>query len=258
MGKFYELFHMDSTIGVKELGLIYMKVIKKLEKHYEFLCDHDSPHSLWLVPLMNWLEVAHNVDTVWNVAGTHFRGSTHTLGSLKLPMAVTPSSWYRRDTRWPGWSRQKLRRWWARECKAVSVTGFEMWQIWFCHFEACGGQGVALWSRLGKSLVGWWFTRKNSGVHLCRWWWVKLVPEVYSMWRWFLPKSCLSQLWNVMHITFTVGRLATKNDRVVKREICCIQSKGTKRYSFIDGDATESTSAYLLAICERVATASVL
>ena len=26
MGKFYELFHMDSTTGVQELGLIYMKV----------------------------------------------------------------------------------------------------------------------------------------------------------------------------------------------------------------------------------------
>ena len=26
MGKFYELFHMDAVIGVKELGLVYMKV----------------------------------------------------------------------------------------------------------------------------------------------------------------------------------------------------------------------------------------
>ena len=26
MGKFYELFHIDATIGVKELGLLYMKV----------------------------------------------------------------------------------------------------------------------------------------------------------------------------------------------------------------------------------------
>ena len=25
MGKFYELFHTDATIGVKELGLLYMK-----------------------------------------------------------------------------------------------------------------------------------------------------------------------------------------------------------------------------------------
>lgn len=26
MGKFYELFNMDAEVGVKELGLIYMKV----------------------------------------------------------------------------------------------------------------------------------------------------------------------------------------------------------------------------------------
>lgn len=26
MGKFYEFFHMDADIGVKELGLVYMKV----------------------------------------------------------------------------------------------------------------------------------------------------------------------------------------------------------------------------------------
>ena len=27
MGKFYEFYHMDAEVGVKELGLIYMKVI---------------------------------------------------------------------------------------------------------------------------------------------------------------------------------------------------------------------------------------
>lgn len=26
MGKFYEFFHMDADVGVKELGLVYMKV----------------------------------------------------------------------------------------------------------------------------------------------------------------------------------------------------------------------------------------
>lgn len=26
VGKFYELYNMDATVGVKELGLIYMKV----------------------------------------------------------------------------------------------------------------------------------------------------------------------------------------------------------------------------------------
>ncbi|KAK2166249.1 hypothetical protein LSH36_40g05016 [Paralvinella palmiformis] len=45
---------------------------------------------------------------------------------------------------------------------------------------------------------------------------------------------------------------STKFDKVVKREICSIQTKGTKRYSFIDGDSTDASSSYLLAICERV------
>ena len=30
VGKFYELYNMDATVGVKELGLIYMKVTKAL------------------------------------------------------------------------------------------------------------------------------------------------------------------------------------------------------------------------------------
>lgn len=45
---------------------------------------------------------------------------------------------------------------------------------------------------------------------------------------------------------------STKFDKVVRREICSIQTKGTKRYSFIDGDSTDSSSTYLLAICEKV------
>jgi len=32
MGKFYELFHMDATVAVNELGLIYMKVGSKLKQ----------------------------------------------------------------------------------------------------------------------------------------------------------------------------------------------------------------------------------
>ena len=30
VGKFYELYNMDATVGVKELGLIYMKVTNAL------------------------------------------------------------------------------------------------------------------------------------------------------------------------------------------------------------------------------------
>lgn len=44
----------------------------------------------------------------------------------------------------------------------------------------------------------------------------------------------------------------SKTDKVVKREICSIQTKGTKRLSFIDGDSTDSASQFLLALCEKV------
>ena len=30
MGKFYDFYHMDAEVGVKELGLIYMKVCEWL------------------------------------------------------------------------------------------------------------------------------------------------------------------------------------------------------------------------------------
>ncbi|RMX47670.1 hypothetical protein pdam_00013626 [Pocillopora damicornis] len=42
-----------------------------------------------------------------------------------------------------------------------------------------------------------------------------------------------------------------KSDQVVKREICAVITKGTKTYSFVDGDCTESSAAYLLAISEK-------
>ncbi|KAL9963214.1 hypothetical protein ACROYT_G032392 [Oculina patagonica] len=42
-----------------------------------------------------------------------------------------------------------------------------------------------------------------------------------------------------------------RSDQVVKREICAVITKGTKTYSFLDGDCTESEAAYLLAISEK-------
>jgi len=53
-------------------------------------------------------------------------------------------------------------------------------------------------------------------------------------------------------IFFVVGGKCSKTDKVVKREICSIQTKGTKRLSFIDGDATDCCSQFLLALCEKV------
>ncbi|ELU18588.1 hypothetical protein CAPTEDRAFT_139957, partial [Capitella teleta] len=43
---------------------------------------------------------------------------------------------------------------------------------------------------------------------------------------------------------------ATKYDKVVARELCSVQTKGTKRYSFLDGDSGETSSAHLLAVKE--------
>jgi len=58
----------------------------------------------------------------------------------------------------------------------------------------------------------------------------------------------------VVHFkTFSVvGGKCCKTDKVVKREICSIQTKGTKRLSFIDGDSTDCASQFLLALCEKV------
>lgn len=50
---------------------------------------------------------------------------------------------------------------------------------------------------------------------------------------------------------FTVGR-PTKFDRVVKREVCQISTRGTRVYSVLDGEASESSTNYLLAISEKV------
>ncbi|XP_048590320.1 DNA mismatch repair protein Msh6-like [Nematostella vectensis] len=47
------------------------------------------------------------------------------------------------------------------------------------------------------------------------------------------------------------NRTNSKFDQVVKREICAVTTKGTKMYSFRDGDCTESEAAYLLAVAEK-------
>ena len=56
---------------------------------------------------------------------------------------------------------------------------------------------------------------------------------------------------NYLHSFISVTK-PTKFDKVVGRELCRITSKGTKVYSFIDGDTSTPQSAYLLSICEKV------
>lgn len=46
----------------------------------------------------------------------------------------------------------------------------------------------------------------------------------------------------------------TKFDRVVKREVCQISTRGTRVYSVLDGEASESSTNYLLAISEKIKT----
>ncbi|KAK8730183.1 hypothetical protein OTU49_008132 [Cherax quadricarinatus] len=43
----------------------------------------------------------------------------------------------------------------------------------------------------------------------------------------------------------------TKFDRVVRREVCQVSSRGTRVYSFLDGEAAETSTSYLLALTER-------
>ncbi|XP_064652331.1 DNA mismatch repair protein Msh6-like [Lineus longissimus] len=44
---------------------------------------------------------------------------------------------------------------------------------------------------------------------------------------------------------------STKFDKVVRREICRITTKGTKTYSFIDGNPSDNQNAYLLSVVEK-------
>jgi hypothetical protein len=48
------------------------------------------------------------------------------------------------------------------------------------------------------------------------------------------------------------AKSSSKVDKVVRREICSVQTKGTKRLSFIDGDTCDSGSQFLFALCEKV------
>jgi len=63
--------------------------------------------------------------------------------------------------------------------------------------------------------------------------------------------NCCADVCSVLLCAAVSGK-CSKNDKVVRREICSIQTKGTKRLSFIDGDMTDSACQFLLALCEKV------
>ena len=51
---------------------------------------------------------------------------------------------------------------------------------------------------------------------------------------------------------FQVAKPASKFDKVVKREVCRVTTKGTKTFSFLSGECADSESTYLLSLAEKV------
>lgn len=45
---------------------------------------------------------------------------------------------------------------------------------------------------------------------------------------------------------------STKFDKVVRREICRITSKGTRTFGIIDGETNDAENSFLIAISEKV------
>lgn len=58
-------------------------------------------------------------------------------------------------------------------------------------------------------------------------------------------------LLNAMCVFQTVKK-PTKFDRVVRREICRITSKGTRTFGIIDGETNDAENSFLIAISEQV------
>lgn len=56
------------------------------------------------------------------------------------------------------------------------------------------------------------------------------------------------------HVLFDVllVKKTTKFDKVVRREICQITSKGTRTFGIIDGETNDSENSFLIAISEKV------
>ena len=46
MGKFYELYHMDAVVGVRELGILFMRVCIVFQKYPALLVFSSTPIGL--------------------------------------------------------------------------------------------------------------------------------------------------------------------------------------------------------------------
>ncbi len=64
--------------------------------------------------------------------------------------------------------------------------------------------------------------------------------------------SCFYLIWHKTMLFILLVPKPAKYDKVVEREVCRITTKGTKVYSFLDGDSVTPQSAYTLSIYEKV------
>jgi len=65
--------------------------------------------------------------------------------------------------------------------------------------------------------------------------------------------NCLiiNNLYFILNILFLVKK-STKFDKVVRREICRITTKGTRTFGIIDGETNDAENSFLIAISEKV------
>lgn len=49
-----------------------------------------------------------------------------------------------------------------------------------------------------------------------------------------------------------IVKKATKFDKVVRREICRITTKGTRTFGIIDGETNDAENSFLIALSEKV------
>lgn len=55
-----------------------------------------------------------------------------------------------------------------------------------------------------------------------------------------------------MLINIFIVKKPTKFDKVVRREICRITTKGTRTFGIIDGETNDAENSFLIAISEKV------
>jgi len=74
-----------------------------------------------------------------------------------------------------------------------------------------------------------------------------------------MAERCKNSIFHFLHSDLTLKmfycnlvRAPTKYDKVVRREVCQVTSKGTRLYLAIEGDASNEDHSYLIAVTEGV------